>query len=247
MNVVPRRALVTGAGQGVGRGIALALAEQGFDVAVNDLHRERTETVAAELAGAGGRAVAAPFDVTDEHAVAAAIAEVGPVDVLVNNAGIPEGRFTGLFLESSPTDWTPVIDLNVYGSLYCMRAVLPGMSDRGFGRVIQISSGVAARGVPYGRSLYGASKAAIEGAVRHVAVEVAANGVTVNALCLGLISNAADYADPAVVEIRKAATPAGRFGEPWEVGAAVAWLASDAAGFVTGQVIHLNGGAYHGR
>ena len=246
-----RTALVTGAGRGVGRGIAEVLAEQGAAVAVNDLREERAAAVAAEIAATGGAALAVQFDVTEVDAVREGVArveaELGSVDVLVNNAGVPEGRYQGLFADSEPADWEPDIGLNVYGALHSIRLVLPGMRTRGWGRVIQISSAVSARGVPYGRSLYGLGKAAIEGHLRHLAMEVAQEGITVNALCLGHMSNAAEYADPTVIAAVLAGTPMGRAGEPWEVGAAAAWLASDGAAFVTGQVIHLNGGSYQGR
>jgi NAD(P)-dependent dehydrogenase (short-subunit alcohol dehydrogenase family) len=152
-----------------------------------------------------------------------------------------------LFADSEPADWEPDIKLNVYGVLNTTRVVLPGMRERGWGRIIQISSNVAARGVPYGRSLYGMGKAAVEGHLRHLALEVAREGITVNALSLGLMNNAAEYADPEVVAERLATTPMGRTGEPWEVGAAVAWLASEGAAFVTAQVLHVNGGSYQGR
>ena len=236
-----RTALVTGAGRGVGRGIVQVLAERGADVLVNDLHPERAEAVAAEI---GGRPL--PFDVTSWDAVRAAVG-VGGVDILVNNAGVAEERYQGLFADSEPADWEPELRLNVYGTLHTTRAVLPAMRERGWGRIVQISSNVAARGVPYGRSLYGMGKAAVEGHLRHLALEVAADGITVNALSLGLIANAVEYADPDVVALRLAGTPVGRAGEPWEVGAAVTWLCSAGAAFVTGQVIHVNGGAYQGR
>jgi len=236
-----RVALVTGAGRGVGRGIAQVLAEQGADVVVNDLHAERAAAVAEEI---GARAL--PFDVGDWEAVQAAFAGLA-VDILVNNAGVPEDRYQGAFADSEPEDWEPDIRLNVYGTLHTTRAALPAMRAGGRGRIVQISSGVAARGVPYGRSLYGLGKAAVEGHLRHLALEVAGDGITVNALSLGLMANATEYADPDVVALRLAATPVGRAGEPREAGAAVAWLCSEDAAFVTGQVIHLNGGAYQGR
>ena len=246
-----RTALVTGAGRGVGRGIAQVLAEQGAAVIVNDLHRERAESVVEEIVSGGGTAVPVAFDISDLEAVRAGVAEaeakLGPIGILVNNAGVPEGRYQGVFSESEPADWEPDIRLNIYGALHCIHATVGGMKERGWGRIIQISSGVAARGVPYGRSLYGLGKAAMEGQIRHLSLEVVKDGVTVNALSLGFMVNAAEYADPKVVERVLAGTPMGRGGEPWEAGAAVAWLASDGAAFVTGQVIYFNGGSYQGR
>ena len=249
-----RVALVTGSGRGVGEGIVEVLAERGAAVAVNDLHEERAEDVACRIRDAGGKAVAVPFDVTDGGAVEAGIARAeselrGPVAVLVSNAGIPEQRRPGPFAESSPEDWKPFVDLNVYGPLICFRAVLPGMIERGFGRLIQISSGAGARGLPagIGESIYGGSKGFVDAWLRHVALEVIREGVTVNAVAPGLVSSAAAYATDEVLAAVKANVPIGRFGEPREIGAAVAFLASEEAGYVTGQVIHVNGGSYQGR
>ena len=252
-----RVAIVTGAGQSVGRGIAAALAAAGAVVAVNDLHEERAGQVADEIAASGGRAVAAPFDVTRLDEVRGGIASVerqfGRIDILVNNAGrVDDGKTRlGRFRDSDPARWHLWIDLNIYGSLYMVHSVLPGMVERGFGRIIQISSGSGSRGIPSGVALYGAGKAGIEGALRHIAIEEAQSGVTFNAIALGLMANTAGRwdkyspADPQPGTL--AVVPIGRLGEPREIGACAVWLASDLAGFTTGQVIHLNGGTVQGR
>ncbi|MBS1882817.1 MAG: SDR family oxidoreductase [Actinobacteria bacterium] len=246
-------ALITGGGRGIGQGIAEVLGEEGVLVAVNDLHPERAEATVEAVAAAGGDAVAVPFDVTDYEAVQENVArleaEQRPLDILVNNAGIPEGRFTGPFVASGPADWDVFVRLNIYGAMHCVRTVLPGMIERGWGRVIQMSSGSAARGLPTeaGESIYGASKAYMDSLLRHVALEVAGDGVTFNAIAPGVMEAARAYADPAVIEAVLARVPIGRLGESREIGHAVAWLASEEGGFVTGQVIHLNGGAYQGR
>jgi NAD(P)-dependent dehydrogenase (short-subunit alcohol dehydrogenase family) len=252
-----RVAIVTGAGQSVGRGIAEALAAAGAMVAVNDLHPDRAELVADEIEASGARAVAAPFDVTRLDDVRDGIARVerecGRIDILVNNAGrVDDGKMRlGRFRDSDPARWHLWVDLNIYGSLYMIHSVLPGMIGRGFGRVIQISSGSGSRGIPSGVTLYGAGKAGIEGALRHIAIEEAQSGVTFNAIALGLMANTAerwDTSSPAAAQPGTlAAVPIGRLGEPREVGACVVWLASDLAGFTTGQVIHLNGGTVQGR
>jgi NAD(P)-dependent dehydrogenase (short-subunit alcohol dehydrogenase family) len=253
-----RHALVTAAGQGVGRGVALALGAAGYVVAVNDWRAERAEAVAAEIVEAGGRALAVPFDVRAMAEVREAVEriarEAGPVDVLVNCAGsgIEVGANLGCkFSESDPESWRKSIELDLLGSLTVMRVVLPGMSARGWGRVVQISSGAGSRGHPKGLAIYGAAKAGIEGAVRHIAMEEAASGVTVNAIALGLISNAAvrqSIVDPTASGAGTlASVPIGRFVEPSEVGAFVLWLASEAAGAVTGQTMHINGGTFQGR
>jgi NAD(P)-dependent dehydrogenase (short-subunit alcohol dehydrogenase family) len=188
-----RVALVTGAGQGVGLGIATVLANEGAAVAVNDLHPERAEAVARSIVEAGGKAVGVAFDVTDrprvEDGIAAVTEQLGPIDILVNNAGIAEQMAIGPFLQSDPATWRPTFDLNLFGSMECIHAVAPAMVDRGWGRVIQISSGASSTGLSIGVSLYGAAKAGIEGLFRHLAVELGPAGVTCNVLALGLMEN----------------------------------------------------------
>jgi NAD(P)-dependent dehydrogenase (short-subunit alcohol dehydrogenase family) len=235
-----RVALVTGAGQGVGAGIAAALAAAGAAVAVNDLVPERAAAVADGLPAA----VAVPFDVTDLDAaragVAAAAAALGPVDVLVNNAGIPAAGFPQVtFRESDPELWRRFVDLNLYGVLNCTHAVVGGMCDRGHGRILTISSEAGRTGLGIGVSLYGAAKAGAVGLMRHLAVEVAPAGVTVNCLSLGLMDNVGgEWADAMAARV-----PRRRLGSPADVGAAVVFLASDEAEWITGQVLPVNGGA----
>ncbi|HTX07824.1 MAG TPA: SDR family NAD(P)-dependent oxidoreductase [Solirubrobacteraceae bacterium] len=253
MSLIQKTVLVTGAGRGIGKAIALLLAERGARVVVNDLHPDRARSVYEELHAAGGKGLALAFDVVDYEAVQDGITSIaralGPVDVLVNNAGIPEGRVTGPFRDSSPYDWKAFVDLNVYGAMNCVRLTLPGMCERGWGRVIQISSAAAARALAAhgGESVYAATKSAMEALLRHVSVEVARQGVTCNCVAPGVMDAALAYADRAVVDGVVERVPIGRLGESGEVAEAVAWLASDAAAFVTGQVIHVNGGAYQGR
>jgi 3-oxoacyl-[acyl-carrier protein] reductase len=239
-----RVALVTGAGQGVGVGIARALAAQGAVVAVNDLVAERAQATADSI---GGRAVAVPFDVTDRDAVDAAVAritdEVGPVDILVNNAGVPVGMDLVPFGQADPEQWRLYIDLNMYGSMHCIQAVLGGMCDRGWGRVVQISSGAGRAGLNLGIALYGASKSGIEGLIRHLSQEVARKGVTANCLALGMMGHAASDVDDAATAPLARQVPVGRLGTPDDVGAAVVYLASDEASWMTGQTIDLNGGS----
>ena len=228
------------------------LAERGTAVVVNDLDGERVRALANELTAAGATARAAVFDVTDYDAVMAGVAqaekELAPIDILVNCVGMPgTPNKHVLFEQSDPADWRPWVDINIYGSLNCLRAVLAGMCEQRWGRVIQISSAMAARGLPNREALLGGSKAGIEGALRSIAMEVVDRGVTVNSLALGLLENATTHADPEIVAATLERVPMGRFLEPREVGAAVAYLASDEAAFVTGQVHHLNGGSFHGR
>jgi 3-oxoacyl-[acyl-carrier protein] reductase len=241
-----RTALVTGAGRNVGAGIARALASRGAAVAVNDLHPERARAVAAAIQAAGGRAATVPFDVTDAAAAADGVAraarELGPIDVLVNNAGVPEGMRLARFRELDPSEWRRYVDLNLYGVLHCTKAAIDGMCERGFGRVIAISSNAATSGTALGISLYAAGKGGALAFLRHLALEVARHGVTVNALALGLMQSGAG-SEPEATERLARQIPVGRLGTPEDVGAAVVWLASDEAGWMTGQTISLNGGS----
>ncbi|UDY37443.1 SDR family NAD(P)-dependent oxidoreductase [Dermatobacter hominis] len=244
-----RTALVTGGGRGVGAGIVRALAGQGAAVAVNDLDTGRATSAAEEVSAAGARAVAAPFDITDAAAVTQGVATAAdalgaPFDILVNNAGVPAGMGTVPFRDMDPEEWRPFVDLNLYGSLHCIRAVVDPMVEHGHGRIVQISSGAARTGLAFGVSLYGASKSAIEGFVRHLSQELAPTGVTVNSLALGMLSNVVpDGATDAAVAGLVRSVPVGRLGEPADVGAAVVYLVSDEASWITGQTIGLDGGA----
>ena len=204
----------------------------------------------AAIKSNGDDASAAIFDVTDAAAVDAGFGAISAdgrgVDILVNNAGIAEGSSTKLFSESGPEDWLPTIDLNVFGTMNMVRRSLPAMIEQGWGRIIQISSGAGSVGLPIGVSTYGASKAAAESLIRHVAVENGKYGITANALALGLMANVADFANEQLDRML-ATVPVRRLGKPEEVGLAAAWLSSEGGGFVTGQVIHVNGGSTFGR
>jgi NAD(P)-dependent dehydrogenase (short-subunit alcohol dehydrogenase family) len=239
-----RTALVTGAGRNAGAGIARCLADRGASVAVNDLVESRAEETAQQIRETGGRAVAAAFDVTQPDAVAAGVAlaeaALGPIDILVNNAGVPDEMIPVQFREMEPAEWRRYIDLNLYGVLHCTKATFDGMCARGWGRVITISSGAAQTGLAMGVSLYGAGKAGALGFTRHLAQEVAPHGVRVNAIALGLMSNVGN--SDLVAALAKT-IPTGRLGSPADVGAAVVFLASDEADWITGQVLGVNGGS----
>jgi NAD(P)-dependent dehydrogenase (short-subunit alcohol dehydrogenase family) len=240
-----RVALVTGAGQGMGVGIVRALAERGAAIAVNDLHADRAEATAGALRRSGARAVAVPFDVTDRGAtlagVARAEAELGPIDTLVNNAGVPEGMGVAAFRDMDPGEWRKYVELNLFGVLHCVKATIDGMCSRGFGRIVTISSGAGQIGIPLGVSLYGAGKGGAIAFMRHLAVEVARSGVTANTLALGLMGNMTDEATTAALA---RSVPVGRLGTPEDVGAAVVYLVSREASWLTGQTIGLNGGSH---
>ncbi len=242
-----RVALVTGAGQNVGEGIAAALARQGASVAVNDLVEERAAQAAERIARAGGKAAPAVFDVTDVAAVgrgvAAAESALGPVDILVNNAGVPSGMATVPFRDTDEAHWHRYIDLNLYGVIHCAKAVVDGMCERGFGRVVTISSGAGQTGLPIGVASYGAGKGGGLAFMRHLAIELAGTGVTANSISLGLMESAAGGGQPEVAEALARTVPVGRMGTPDDAAAAVVWLVSDEAGWVTGQTIGVNGGS----
>lgn len=239
-----RVALVTGAGQGVGAGIARMLARQGARVAVNDLHAERAEETVRAVRELGGEAMAIVFDVTDASAVVEGVhavqTQLGAIDILVNNAGVPEGMGVASFRDLDPSEWRRYLDLNIYGVLNCSKAVIDGMCARRFGRIITISSGAGQIGIRLGISLYGAGKGGAISFMRHLAIECARDGVTVNTLALGLMSNQQDTPETAPLA---GSVPVGRLGTPDEVGAAVVYLASNEAGWLTGQTIGLNGGS----
>jgi NAD(P)-dependent dehydrogenase (short-subunit alcohol dehydrogenase family) len=241
-----RVALVTGAGQHTGEGIALLLARQGAAVAVNDVHEDRASRVADRIKSAGGRAAAAPFDVTDAAAVAAGIErarrELGPIDILVNNAGnAGAAAFEPKpFASMQPAEWTKFVDVNLYGVLHCTRAVVAGMCERGFGRIVTIASGAGVTGSPMGISVYGAGKGGAIAFMRHLALEVARSGVTANTLALGLMTH---VGDTDVTRQLARSVPVGRLGTPEDVAAAVLWLVSPEGAWMTGQTIGLNGGS----
>ena len=258
-----RTALITGAGQGVGRRIALTLAAEGARVAVNDLLPARARQVADEIAAAGGRAVAAAFDVTDLDATRAAIdptGPVGPIDILVNNAGIiPERRSgeVGLppFAEQPPAHWAMIIDLNLMGTLNVTHACLQGMVQRRWGRIVTIMSDAGRIGEAR-YVVYGAAKAAQAGMTRSLAKEVGTHRINVNAVSLSAVAHEAPMAD----FLREDATPEtnetlkkilnaypigkglGRLTRPQDAANAVAFLVSDAAEYITGQVLAGNVG-----
>jgi 3-oxoacyl-[acyl-carrier protein] reductase len=238
-------ALVTGAGQNVGAGIARALAAQGAALVVNDFHADRAMRIAEEINQAGGQAVAIPFDVTDLAAVTAGFGEastrLGHVDILVNNAGTggpTEPMHMAQFAEMAPDKWAPIIAVNLFGPMNCAKAAIGSMIDRRWGRVITISSGAGQIGMKIGVSPYAAGKAGAAGFMRHLAIENARHGVTVNTISLGIVMD-----DPGTVEALVKTIPVGRVGTPADVGALAVYLASDEASWLTGQTIGLNGGA----
>jgi 2-hydroxycyclohexanecarboxyl-CoA dehydrogenase len=239
-------ALVTGAGQGMGLGIARALAAQGARVAVNDYYPERAEVAAAQIRDNGGTAVGIGADVSDLESVKKMVAEIerrlGPIDILVNNAGVPvDGMKITPFINTPVEDWERFLNINLRGVMNCVHSVLNGMCERRWGRIITISSESWRQGFNMGLSLYAASKAGAVGFMRQLSSEIAASGVTANCISLGTMNNT-----PKAEAIAKHSTTVGRAGTPEDVGAAVVYFASEEASWVTGQVLPLNGGGFTG-
>jgi 2-hydroxycyclohexanecarboxyl-CoA dehydrogenase len=244
-----RTAFVTGGAQGIGQGIATTLGGQGFRVAVVDLNLEVAQATAQAITDAGGTAIAVHADVTDTGSVAAAVKtatdELGPVEIAVNNAGWDD--FMN-FVDTTEEFWDRVIDINFKGALRVAHAVVPGMLERGFGRVINIGSDAGRVGSSL-EAVYSGAKGGIIAFTKTLAREVAARGVTANTVCPGptdtpmLRAFAEKSGDGAkVLAGMTRGVPMRRLAEPADIAAAVAFFASDAAGYVTGQTLSVSGG-----
>ncbi|MEY8842190.1 3-oxoacyl-[acyl-carrier-protein] reductase [Cribrihabitans sp. XS_ASV171] len=235
-----KNALITGASGGIGGEIAKALHGAGATVALSGTRVEPLEALAAEL---GERAHVLPCNLSDPEAVAAlpkqAADAMGSVDILVNNAGITRDN---LFMRMSDDEWQSVIDVNLTATMKLCKGVLRGMMKARWGRIVNISSVVGATGNP-GQGNYAASKAGMIGMSKSLAYEVASRGITVNAVAPGFITTAMT---DKLTDDQKAGiltqVPAGRMGEPSEIAAAVLYLASPEAAYVTGATLHVNGG-----
>lgn len=244
-----RVALVSGGARGIGAAVCRALCEQGAAVAVADMRDELAARTAAELTEAGHRAVGVALDVTDAGSVAAAVAAVrsdlGEVDILVNNAGWDELR---PFVETDEPFWERVVDVNYMGALRVTHEILPGMIDRGWGRVVCTASDAGRVGSSL-ESVYAGAKGAIIAFTKSIARETARAGVTANVVCPGPTQTAlldeitADQEDAAkVIAAMTRAVPMKRLGQPEDVAAAVAFFSSEGAGFITGQTLSVSGG-----
>lgn len=234
-------ALVTGASRGIGRAIALTLAERGYTVIGTATTESGAAAISEALAALGGRGIA--LNVNDAPAVDAAIDEVvkahGGLQVLVNNAGITRDN---LAMRMKDEEWDDVIRINLEAAFRLMRAATRPMMKARFGRIVTITSVVGATGNP-GQMNYTAAKAGLVGMSKSLAQELASRGVTVNCVAPGFIRTAmTDALDDKQKDVINTRIPAGRMGEGEDIGAAVAYLASREAGYVTGQVLHVNGG-----
>jgi 3-oxoacyl-[acyl-carrier protein] reductase len=247
-NAKPERvALVTGASQGIGRAVALRLAKDGFAVALAARNAEKLQEVAAEIAAAGGRSEIFVLDVASEESIKAAakavLARYGKLDVLVNNAGITRDA---LLLRMKRADWDDVLATNLTGAFLLTQAVMGSMVRARSGRIINISSVVGRIGQA-GQANYAASKAGLIGFTQSLSRELASRGVTANVVAPGYIESPMT----AVLDEKQQAAilahiPLGRIGKDADVAHAVAFLASDEAGYITGHVLDVNGGMHMG-
>jgi 3-oxoacyl-[acyl-carrier protein] reductase len=240
-------ALVTGASQGIGRAIAVALTENGAKVVIAARNTEKLNALAAEITQAGGESLIVPMDVADALQVKSgfqqALAKFGRLDILVNNAAITRDT---LALRMKLEDWDAVLRTNLTGAHLCTQQALGAMLKQRSGRIINITSVVAETGNA-GQSNYVASKAGLIGLTRAIAVEVASRSITVNAIAPGFIETPmTDPLSPELKEKMKSLIPLGRFGADKEIAAAVVFLASDEAAYITGQVLNVNGGMHMG-
>ena len=244
-----RVALVTGGAGGIGRAIAAALYAEGAAVAVADLDGDAAVAYAATLEGSetgGGRAVGVRIDVSNSPDVGAAIAvaerELGPVEILVNNAGID---VIEPFVESKEQTWRRIVEVNYLGPVLCTRAVLDGMIERGYGRIISISSDAGKVGSS-GEVVYSGTKGGLIAFSKALAREVATSGITVNCVCPGptdtpLLDQIAERSQKMYDSLARA-VPMRRLGQPADIAPAVVFLASDGAAFITGQALSVSGG-----
>jgi 3-oxoacyl-[acyl-carrier protein] reductase len=238
-------AVVTGASQGIGRETALALAQAGARVVVAARNEEKLAALVAEITAAGGEAFAVKMDVADAEQVKAGFKQViekfARLDILVNNAAVTRD---GLAMRMKKEDWEAVLQTNLTGAHLCIQQALPTMMKARAGRIINISSIVAQMGNA-GQANYVAAKAGLIGLTKAIAIEIASRGITVNAVAPGFIETPmTDVLPDKVKEELKTRIPLGRMGSAKDVAAALVFLASDEAGYITGHVLNVNGGLH---
>ena len=245
MELEGKVALVTGGAQGIGRAIALLLAEQGRDIVVSDINLERAEETAREIEGRGRRAMAIRANVAVfeevEKMVQAIIDRFSRIDILVNNAGITRDK---LLLRMTEEDWDAVLDINLKGTFNCTKTVIRGMSKQRSGKIVNIASVVGEMGNA-GQANYSASKAGVIGFTNTIAREFASRGVNVNAIAPGyIVTPMTDVLPEKAKEELKRMIPMERLGQPEDVARGVLFLVSEASSYITGQVLNVNGGIY---
>jgi len=244
MNLEGQTALITGAGRGIGKTIALKLAECGADIVLADMNPQVSE-VLLEVESLGRKCLIFEIDVTDFDAIDAMvkkiIEEVGSIHILVNNAGITQDN---LFMRMKPEQWAKVIDVNLNGVFNVTKAVIRPMVKQRMGKIINISSVVGFTGNP-GQVNYSSTKSALVGFTKSLAREVGARGVTVNAVAPGFIDTAMTQAlNESQQELILQQIPLGRMGGPADIANAVSFLVSEDASYITGTILHVNGGMY---
>lgn len=243
MRLAGKRALITGAGSGIGQGMAKLFAQNGADIAVNDIDNARIEETIAIVEAEGRKAVGVPFDVTDFDATQAGVVRaqelLGGLDIFCANAGIAP---TVDFVDMSPEAWDKMMKVHLYGAFNGCKAALPGMLEQSWGRIVVTSSMSGVNGDKH-LTHYSAAKAGQVGFVRALAREVVGQGVTVNAIAPGLVqTNILGEVDDEVIQ--KYLPPVGRIGQPRDLAYAALYLASDEAEFVTGHLLQVNGGSF---
>ena len=244
MNINGQTALITGAGRGIGKTIAVKLAESGSDIAIADMNPV-SDDVLREIEKNGTKCLAYQLDVTDVEAVGSVVKkiidETGGIHILVNNAGITQDN---LFMRMKPEQWSQVIDVNLNGVFHVTKAVIRTMVKQHSGRIINISSVVGFSGNP-GQVNYSSTKSGLIGFTKSLSREVGTRGITVNAVAPGFINTAMTQAlNESQQQAILGQIPLGRMGEAEDIANAVAFLASEEASYITGTVLHVNGGMY---
>ena len=245
MELKGKIALVTGAAQGIGRAIALLLAQKCADIVISDINLEKAEEMAKEIEALGRKAMAIKVDVANtndvERMVEAILERFGQIDILVNNAGIARDK---LILRMTEEDWDSVLNVNLKGTFNCTKAVIKHMSKQRKGKIVNIASVVGEMG-NVGQANYSASKAGVIGFTKTIAREFAQRGINVNAIAPGYIETPmTEVLTEKVKEELRRMIPMERLGRPDDVAQAVLFLVSEASSYITGQVLNVNGGIY---
>ncbi len=245
MRLEGKNALITGAAQGIGKSIAIGMAKEGANIAIADVNIESAKNTSQEVRSIGVKSIAIKLDVSKQDDVTNAfetcIKEFGTLDILVNNAGITRDT---VLLRMKEEDWDMVLNVNLKGSFLCSKEAVKIMAKQRSGKIISISSVVAYIGNP-GQSNYSSSKAGLIGLTKTIAKEYASRGIRANAIAPGFIQTAmTDILSDEVKNEMKKSIPLGQFGTPEDVTSSVIFLASKESDYITGQVIHVNGGMY---